>query len=114
MAERTIYICDYPQGNGEHCGKEATGRVQAGTDDTKLSGDYCDEHQGILFAEFQRMGMTFSSMKVGKRDRDTYTARSGRPFTTAQAREWLVSEGHTSRGTGRLSKRLLDLYAEQH
>lgn len=51
---------------------------------------------------------------VDGKPRGTYTALSGRPFTTADARDWLIAQDIEVPAAGRISNELLALYAAAH
>lgn len=76
--------------------------------------DICDPCIAEFVTALRALGVRPSMALVDGKPRGTYTAHSGRPYTTAEARDWLVAEGHEVPVAGRISNELLELYAAAH
>ena len=79
-------------------------------------GFLCATHRKVL----TDMAPEYGLVPVGGRTKDSkrraaYVAKSGKAFTAAQARAWLITRDDEVRpGAGRLSAEQLDRYAATH
>lgn len=76
--------------------------------------DICEECVPIFVTALRSLGVRPSMALVDGKPRGTYTALSGRPFTTADARDWLIAQDIEVPAAGRISNELLALYAAAH
>lgn len=87
-------------------------------DDREYELRLCRQHYDALRDELRgvwgiRTVREFSDTTDYK-GRELYLAKSGTPFTAADARPWLVAQGLAKSGAGRLSQQQLDAYADTH
>lgn len=108
MAVKMIRSCDFEQG----CTNEASATVTLNRGDVVYRADICDDHASLLT---ESVNLEPVAAQVGGKTRDVYTAASGKTFSAAEARRWLVDQG-IKKGTsaGRVSMEHLELYAAQH
>ena len=84
--------------------------------DLVYHGFLCASHRNALTDAIPEFGLA----PVGSRSKDAkrrtaYIGKSGKAFTAAQARAWLVKRGELEGiGPGRLSQQQLDAYADTH
>lgn len=102
-----IKTCGRKSKSNEHVTLYADGLV--------YHGFLCTSHRTLLTDAIPEFGL----VPVGSRTKDAkrraaYVASSGKRFTAAMAREWLIERGEASEGPGRLSKAQLDTYAAAH
>lgn len=76
-------------------------------------GDYCAGHADQLSEAMTFMGLR-PVVRIDGKVREAYTTASGKQFTAAQARAWLIEQGCLEAKFGRLSKALIDQYAAAH
>lgn len=137
MAQKLMAVCDVPV-RGEAHGIPATHGIDLTIDGKDYHADICDEHMPSTLDQMLTLlgigitpGKSFTK-KTASRDslgtrRTTkkaaskkkipqkFTAKSGTEFTAADARGWLIEQGHLQETrTGRIGKDLLNLYAEAH
>jgi hypothetical protein len=73
--------------------------------------DLCLEHFEALQARMIEMGYRPAS-KTASKLRRAYVGKSGRTFSTNEARDWLAEHGYDVPSAGRLSAEMLQVYAE--
>lgn len=106
--------CDWRTGE-DRCGAPAFHLHEGAVDSARLIGDLCHRHEVDFRDALIRLGWHVESMKVDGKARRSHRAASGAVFTVAEARAWLIQEGHLkSSSVGRLSRAQLALYAEVH
>lgn len=113
MATKVITTCDVPVRKAP-CGKPAATPVEVSVGDKRYHGDVCDEHLPALDKAFAMVGIEVRAGRVDSKDRKVMRTATGRAFTTAEAREWLLEQGVIASPAGRVSKENLTLYAEAH
>lgn len=111
MAVKVLQSCDYMN---MECGKKAKA-IELIVDGIVHRADLCAEHRNEMFTMLQAMNLRpIGSIVNGKRV-DVRIAKSGTPFTSADARVWLIEQGVLTGATsGRVSREHLDLYAANH
>lgn len=112
MGVKVLHSCDY---NDLDCPNAGAEPVELTVDAVVHRGEICPEHRKELAEMLRELGLRpVASISDGKR-RDILIAKSGEPFTAAQARTWLVEQGiKTGASSGRVSIAHLDLYAANH
>ena len=114
MTSRSVVTCDYPV-SGSACGKHADNHFEAKLGALSFDADFCNDCRAKFIGELVVIGPHATHSLLGRKKRDVHIGRSGIPFSTSEARRWLLSEGiAVSTGPGRLSQEHLDLYAAQH
>ena len=111
MAVTMTLTCDYSKA----CPEPAITTVELTFAEVVYRSDICDQHVEAMLQSVLKLGFRpIASLVDGKR-RDVFVTSSGRPFTSAEARAWLVSQG-LKEGTakGRVSAEHLELYAAAH
>jgi hypothetical protein len=113
MAIKESKVCDFKVNGHAHEAPASvvfTGRI--GT--VELAGDFCEPHAKDFEAELIRLGLRIEGVRVDSKRRNHYIAHSGVPFTTQEAREWLIAQGYWRSKHGRIPQDLLDMYAQEH
>lgn len=106
-----VRLCDVDDG----CGKSAPHQVEAKVDGVIYRADICDEHIAACQETMTLFGFQPVASEVGGKRRDVHVGASGKPFTTADARAWLIEQGlRNGAARGRVSAEHLQLYAEAH
>lgn len=107
--------CDFRIG-GEPCGKIADGAPFDGhIGGVSTHMDLCKACQPKAQQQLLDMGASPSAISVGRKRRTPHVAKSGKIFSTAEARIWLIRNGHLDPDTkGRVAQELIDLYGEHH
>ena len=106
--------CDYPVGE-DVCGKEAANHFEAKFGPLSFDADFCAECRSKFIRDLTGIGAHASHALLGRKRRDVHIARSGIPFSTNEARKWLIEQGvAVSAGPGRISQEHLDMYAKAH
>lgn len=116
MALRFTRSCDYKAGSrsrppAEH---EAETVIKLEVDGVTYSMDICREHIADVVEMNLARGFHPIAAVVGHNRRGAYLTKSGQPFTTKQAREWLSDNGHDVAEVGRLTADQLQAYAAAH
>lgn len=115
MATSTVTTCDFVDPNmGEAHGVPATTQLRASLYGKTYEADLCDACVEKVERALTRLGVRPSVAVVGGKLRGAYVTASGKSFTTAEAREWLLTHGHAVNPSGRISKELLFKYAQDH
>lgn len=119
MGIKITKTCDYPDGPMEApldsvCGVDAEVRIEVMIGRKLFCGDVCQEHAGIVETRLTLIGIMPESVMVDGKRRGAHIAASGRSFSTAEARAWLVENGHLSSAHGRVSAELLARYGANH
>lgn len=111
MAVEMNHKCDF----AETCVTPAPYPIELTHADVVYRADVCPEHRDDFLETIRALGFRpIASLVQGKR-RDVHVTASGKPFTSAEAREWLVSNGlKTGTAQGRISSEHLQLYANAH
>ena len=108
MAVNIVRTCDAKSG----CTNEATHVIELRKQGIALHTDICDADVEALMETFAFRPV--AALVDGKR-RDVYMSATGKSFSTADARAWLIAEGVIAgSGRGRISQDQLDLYASKH
>ena len=112
--------CHFPNGPTEvgTCGKrgKSNEHVTLYANGLVYHGFLCTSHRNLLTDAIPEFGL----IPVGGRTKDAkrrtaYVGESGRPFTAAMAREWLIKRGDLAgHGAGRLRQEQIDAYAATH
>lgn len=116
MATSVITTCDFvaPSRNEPH-GVPAVTRIEITIDGKKFEADLCGRCIHALERAILNLGLRPSIALVDGKPRGQYLTNSGRPFTAAEAREWLVENGYDVHPTmGRVSAEMLSEYASAH
>lgn len=113
MVTRVVTLCDVPVRKERH-GAPAANPVDVQVGNKRYHGDICDEHLPTLEKAFAMVGIEITSGRVDHKDRKAMRTASGKAFTTAEARAWLLEQGVIKNPTGRIGKANLNLYAEAH
>jgi len=115
MSSRAVVTCDYPLPSGRACGKEADEHFEARLGALAFDADYCATHRKSFITALAKIGCAASAALLGRKRRDVHIGKSGIPFSTNEARQWLIAQGiAVSTGPGRISQEHLDLYAKAH
>lgn len=116
MSVQVQHICDYLV-RKKKCGEPADYRdIEVSLGGTKYRGDFCTEHVGnveeaLTTAGFEPVG---TKAKASGKGRKAMRTASGKTFTVADARPWLMEQGLIENSHGRVGKDKLDIYAEAH
>lgn len=80
------------------------------------SGVLCEEHQMTLSKELAAAGLLCLSALRSSHRRAAYLGESGRAFSAADVRGWMVEQGRwpLTRRVGRISQELINEYAVTH
>lgn len=115
MAMTVARVCDFPV-RGKECGKPAALAYEGRFTGQRLYGaDFCEKHRDEFETKMLAMGVRPLASLTDNKARGVHMAASGATFSTHDAREWLVAQGLISGGAaGRVSKAMLQLYAESH
>lgn len=118
MSTKVVQVCDIPKSgrNGGTCGNEATHKVDVKLDKANYAADVCEDHLTNVEKAFASIGIVLRSAKTAdSKVRKASKTSSGKAFTAADARPWLVEQGLLAEGSaGRISKDLMDQYAAAH
>jgi len=118
MSSRAVVTCDYPDAKnpGEGvCGKHADNHFEAKLGALTFDADFCTDHRAKFIKDMAAIGARASHALLGRKRRDVHIGKSGIPFSTSEARHWLIAKGiAVSAGPGRISQEHLDLYAKSH
>lgn len=109
-----VHSCDFsacPKGPGEHSADQV---AELRLDSTTFRMDVCEEGKAALTQMMLKAGFTPSSAQVGHNRRGAYVTKSGRTFTTREARAWLQAHGIEVAEAGRLTSDQLARYAQSH
>lgn len=110
MATSVITTCDF-----QSHGVPAHTRIEITLEGKKFEADLCDGCIPELERSLLGLGLRPSIALVDGKPRGQYLTESGIPFTTAEAREWLVANGYDVHPTvGRVSAEMLREYAAAH
>lgn len=111
MSTRSIKVCDFPV-RGNICGKEATVPVQVKLGNKNGANDVCEQHEKDVIKAFETIGLPFTSARTkDSKNRKVAKTKSGKTYTTADARGWLIENGHLEEGSaGRISRDNLAIY----
>lgn len=103
--------CDYSKA----CPEPAVTTLELTFADVVYRADICDGHVEDMLKSVLKVGFRPTASIVDGKRRDVFVTSSGRPFTSAEARAWLVTQG-LKEGTakGRVSAEHLELYAAAH
>lgn len=113
MALRVILSCDFPIDDGK-CEGPASMKFSAELGDRCFRADFCDDHRVNVERALRDIGATPEAVLVDSKRRGAHVAKSGATFSTAEARTWLREEGLVASAHGRVSKELLQIYADAH
>lgn len=114
MAVKLVTTCDFPI-RKRPCDEPAPVKAELKIGKTLYEARYCEEHQGEADRLLAKMGFAPVAGRVDYKNRKAMRTASGRSFTSAEARTWLVEQGAIESGsTGRIAKRYLELYAQAH
>lgn len=115
MAVRFSRSCDYRPASGKKPAEHDADTVaEVKADGVTFQMDICTEHLKSLSESLTVLGFQPSKAQVGHNRRGAYLTKSGQPFTTKQAREWLAANGHEVSEVGRLTADQLQMYAAAH
>lgn len=115
MAKTTVITCDYTTDEGATCHKPATVKfTTTSSEGVTYEVDFCDAHRDAFEALITRVGSSPQRAIVNSKARSVHLTRSGRSFTVSEARSWLAANGHEVSVNGRISKELLQVFAEAH
>jgi hypothetical protein len=115
MAVRFMRSCDFvPDDGAKSAEHNADTLAELRVDGVTFQMDLCHDHIKELSECVTRLGFTPSKARVGHSRRGAYLTKSGQPFTTKQAREWLAEHGHEVSEVGRLTADQLQMYAQAH
>lgn len=116
MATSVITTCDFvASSDGGAHGVPASTRIEITLEGKKFEADLCDPCLHDLERSLLDLGLRPSIALVDGKPRGQYLTDSGVPFTTAEAREWLVENGYEVHPTvGRVSAEMLREYAASH
>ena len=116
MAIRLTRSCDFKPGGSRPApaDHDADITIELKVEGTTYKMDICHEHAKDMAELNMARGFTPAIMVVGHNRRGAYLTKSGRPFTTKQAREWLQAQGYDVAEVGRLTGEQLDAYADAH
>lgn len=109
--------CDWRTSNitDQRCGKPARQAPHDWVvDHAKIHGDFCDDHEVDLRNMLLGVGFTMEAKLVDHKPRHVHMGDSGQPFSTAEARAWLIEKGIIATAGGRVSRAHLRMYAETH
>ncbi len=109
MAVTMTRTCDFTA----RCTEPAVDSLQLTFDGIAYATDVCAGHRDDLLAAITKLGFRPVASIVDGRRRDVYITASGEPFTTADARAWLIEQGLATE-RGRISREYLELYASKH
>lgn len=76
--------------------------------------DLCAACVPLMQQALFHLGIRPATTRVNGKSRGAYVTKSGRTFTTAEARDWLHANGYGVTANGRISKEFLDEYANAH
>lgn len=96
------------------CANPGDYHVTAIVGNTSYAADLCTQHLKEIQGKLATLGFIAVSQSVGRKRRNAYVGASGVPFSTREARDWLVAQGYTVQGKGRLSTDLLETYRVTH
>lgn len=115
MATSVVTTCDFvvPDSGRAH-DVPATTRFEAFLNGKTYEADLCDECVTGLQRSLTKLGVRPSIALIDGKPRGAYVTATGRAFTTAEAREWLRGNGYDVNDAGRVSKDMLNAYAEAH
>ena len=115
MAVRVSRSCDFRPIKGRARAEHNADLVaEVRVDGVSFTMDLCNEDMPALLETLQAIGFHPSKAQVGHNRRGAYLGKSGQPFTTKQAREWLQAQGVEVSEAGRLSAEQLQMYAQTH
>lgn len=111
MSTRSIKVCDFPVRNGI-CGKEGTIPVNVKLGNKNGANDVCEKHEKDVAKAFESIGIPFNTVRnADSKNRKAMKTKSGKAYTTADARGWLIEQGILAEGAaGRISKANLEAY----
>lgn len=118
MAIKEIRVCDYPGVGKDH---PSTTTVSVRVAEEKLQIDLCEKHLAPFAAALKTVGMSTTGgtarRSSSRRKKSTKAKPSlvkgalGAEYTTAQARAWLVENGHEVGKVGRLTKEQVEAFS---
>lgn len=108
-----LQVCDHMHPAGP-CGKPAPHTATASLGDLDYEISLCDDCKPEIFAALMGQGFSpFRNDRAEGRRRSAYVAASGRTFTAAEARPWLIERGLAPE-KGRISETVLHAYGNEH
>lgn len=113
--EEVIRRCDFKIGTkGRVCGETVPDN-----EPTPINGDYsadlCGRHRegyNAAVAPYLDVAVKVSTTRKGHHVRRSLSGRSGQPFTTADVREWMRSQGREVSDSGRLPNDVIEEYKD--
>lgn len=117
MSTRVVQVCDVPSGTkGAQCGKDAANKVDVKIGRSNYAADVCDDDMPKVEKALASIGITLKSASTAdSKTRKAQKTKSGKAFTAADARPWLVEQGLLAEGaSGRIAKDLMEKYAAAH